>query len=164
MVDTNVRRWLLRRFGGPDEPRRLQALADPLAATDRPSEVGAWTHASMEFGAAVCRARVPRCADCPIRSGCPSRLAPARVPVPVQPTLRGSDRSYRGEIVRRLAAAASHAVGERVLRRAMARDAERIGPPLDEPAWERVMAGLERDGLAHRASGQVRLGAATIRP
>ena len=28
VVDTNVRRWLLRRFGGPDNPRQLQELAD----------------------------------------------------------------------------------------------------------------------------------------
>ncbi|MGH2401581.1 MAG: A/G-specific adenine glycosylase, partial [Candidatus Limnocylindria bacterium] len=43
VVDTNVRRWILRRFGGPDEQRRLQAVSDALAAPGRGSRVPAWT-------------------------------------------------------------------------------------------------------------------------
>ncbi|MDQ3691077.1 MAG: A/G-specific adenine glycosylase, partial [Chloroflexota bacterium] len=43
VVDTNVRRWLLRRFGGPDEPRRLQLLSDSLARPGRSEQVAAWT-------------------------------------------------------------------------------------------------------------------------
>ncbi len=39
VVDTNVRRWLLRRFGPPDEPRRLQELADALAAPGRGPDI-----------------------------------------------------------------------------------------------------------------------------
>ena len=40
---------------------------------------------------------------------------------------------------------------------------------LPEPAFERVVAGLERDGLLHRSGGKLRLGgrpepAATIGP
>ena len=77
VVDTNVRRWLLRRFGGPDEPRRLQGLSDALAAPGQGADVAAWTHASMEFGAAICRSRDPRCDTCPIARGCPSRGAAA---------------------------------------------------------------------------------------
>ncbi|MGH2445564.1 MAG: A/G-specific adenine glycosylase, partial [Candidatus Limnocylindria bacterium] len=77
VVDTNVRRWLLRRLCGPDEPRRLQALADALAAPGVGTDVAAWTHASMEFGAAICRSRTPLCDSCPIANGCPSRGAAA---------------------------------------------------------------------------------------
>ena len=76
VVDTNVRRWLVRRFGAePDDGARLQALADALAAAgrDAPEETAAWTHATMEFGARICTARSARCPECPIARGCPSR-------------------------------------------------------------------------------------------
>ena len=164
VVDTNVRRWLLRRFGGPDNPRQLQELADALAATDRAADVATWTHASMEFGAAVCRGRAPRCSSCPIAEGCPSRHAPVAIRVPSQPPLRGSDRAYRGAIVARLSRTRRHELSASATRRALAADAERLGPALDDEGWERVVAGLERDGLAHRRAGRLRLGAATIRP
>jgi A/G-specific adenine glycosylase len=162
VVDTNVRRWLLRRFGGPDVPRRLQALADELAGPGRNGDVAAWTHATMEFGAAICRSRAPRCDSCPIAHACPSRGLAMTVPVPRQPALLGSDRAFRGAILRLLAGSAGHASPETRLRRALASDAERIGAELDRPSWERVIGGLERDGLAHRSNGVVRLGAATI--
>ncbi len=162
VVDTNVRRWLLRRFGGPDEPRRLQGLSDALAAPGQGADVAAWTHASMEFGAAICRSRDPRCDACPIARGCPSRGTAASVAVARQPRLRGSDRAYRGAVLRLLSAADDHALEDRRLRADLARDARRIGPALDEAGWARIVEALERDGLAHRAGGIVRLGAATI--
>lgn len=152
VVDTNVRRWLVRRFGVADAARPLQALADALATAASDGRQDAWTHATMEFGARVCRARGPLCDACPIAHGCPSRGRAAHVPVPRQAPLRGSDREIRGSIVRRLSRADGHqlAVGELEL------DA-------DEPErWNRVLAGLERDGLVQLADGVVRLGAATI--
>ena len=162
VVDTNVRRWLLRRFGGPDEPRHLQAVADALASPGVGADVAAWTHATMEFGAGVCRPRDPRCAECPIAVGCPSRAAASAVSVPRQASLRGSDRAYRGAILRLLSASHRHALVEGRLRKRLADDARRIGPALEGPRWERVIAALEREGLAHRDGGVVRLGAATI--
>lgn len=162
VVDTNVRRWLLRRFGGPDEPRRLQAMADALAAPGHGEDVAAWTHATMEFGAAVCRSRDPWCKACPIAPGCPSRGAAGTVPVTRQPALRGSDRAYRGAILRLLSEARRHALDEGALRAVMAADAERIGTVLDGEGWERIVAALEVDGLVHRSNGAVRLGLATI--
>ena len=162
VVDTNVRRWLLRRFGGPDEPRRLQSLADALAAPGRGADVAPWTHATMEFGASMCRSRDPRCDACPIAAGCPSRGRPAIIAVPSQPVLRGSDRAYRGAVLRLLSAADDHQIENGRLRARLARDEGRIGPVLDEAGWMRVVEALERDGLAHRSGGIVRLGAATI--
>ena len=162
VVDTNVRRWLLRRFGGPDLPGRLQSLADGLADTGIGPDVAPWTHATMEFGASICRARNPRCEACPIASGCPSRGIATTVPVPRQAPLRGTDRAYRGAVLRLLAATSPNERDERALRADLATDARRIGPALDPSSWERVIAGLERDGLAHRSGGFVRLGAATI--
>jgi A/G-specific adenine glycosylase len=164
VVDTNVRRWLLRRFGGPDGQARLQSMADALARGGRGEGIAAWTHASMELGAAVCRARSPRCQACPIAAGCPSRGAAASVPVPRQPPLRGSDRAYRGALVSHLAAAPGHALAEPAARAGLSRASGGIGPALDDAGWERIVAGLERDGLAHRRSGRLQLGAATIRP
>jgi A/G-specific adenine glycosylase len=162
VVDTNVRRWLLRRLGGPDERKRLQAVADSLAGPGRGPEVAAWTHASMEFGAAVCRSRDARCDACPIADGCPSRHRPGRVQVPRQSALRGTDRAYRGALLKWLSVAPGHRLPEVAARAELAGAAERIGPALDDAGWERVLAALERDGLAHRGDGELRLGAATI--
>ncbi len=164
VVDTNVRRWLLRRFGGPDDPRRLQLISDRLAAHGRGGQVAAWTHATMEFGATICRSRQPRCGACPIAAECPSRGSATVVPLPRQPSLRGSDRAYRGATLRFLSASSGLALRERQLIVELARAERRIGQPLDKAGWARVLSGLERDGLAHRSGGMVRLGAATIGP
>jgi hypothetical protein len=86
------------------------------------------------------------------------------VPVARQPSLRGSDRAYRGAVVRLLSSAHGHAMGVRSLRASLERGAERIGPVLEDVAWKRVLTSLERDGLVHRSGGSVRLGAATIGP
>jgi len=162
VVDTNVRRWLLRRFAVEDRPTTLQALADRLATLGSKADAGAWTHATMEFGAAICRSRAPQCEICPIGAGCPSRGIARTVAVPRQARLRGSDRAYRGAVLRELAAARGHSLGEGVARRLLERDEDRIGARLDDAGWARVVTGLERDGLAHRSRGRLRLGMATI--
>ena len=74
-VDTNVRRVVQRTgFGfGPDA-----------------------AHALMDLGATVCLSRVPRCAACPLATGCPSRgrrFAPLRR----QGRFEGSFRQRRGQ-------------------------------------------------------------------
>jgi A/G-specific adenine glycosylase len=155
VVDTNVRRWLVRRFAVDDTPRALQSLADALAVAGDDGRADAWTHATMEFGARVCRARGPRCGACPIAHGCPSRGRVRRVPVPRQPPLRGSDRAIRGAIVRALSTAEGNALPEEELR-------ERTDGGSETARWIRLLEQLERDGLAHRANGVVRLGTATI--
>ena len=149
VVDTNVRRWLVRRFGlSPDaRPRELQALADALAAAGHAADAAAWTHATMEFGAAICTPRTPRCDACPISTGCPSRGMAAAVPVPRQATFAGSDRAIRGALLRALAASRGHVMSVRA--------GHRMAPG---PAFERVIVGLERDGLLHRSGGMLRLG------
>ena len=164
VVDTNVRRWLLRRFRGRDEAGALQRLADALAAPGCGDDVAAWTHASMELGASVCRSRSPRCGACPVAEGCPSRAAPPPINVPRQAPLRASARAYRGSLLRALSAAPGHRLSARRARTLLERSSERIGPALDDAGWERVVAGLERDGLVHRSRGGVALGAATIAP
>lgn len=160
VVDTNVRRWLVRRFGlAPDsQPRGLQTLADALAQAGDPADAAPWTHATMEFGASICTSRNPRCGDCPIAEGCPSRGIAATVAVPRQTTFAGSDRAHRGALLRALTAAGGHQLGLTAARRI-----------LPAPRFDRIVAGLERDGLVHRSRGSLRLGgraepAATIGP
>lgn len=160
VVDTNVRRWLIRRLSVTDAPGDLQRAADALATTTPDGRAADWTHATMEFGASICRSRAPRCEACPIAGGCPSRGVAARVPVARQAPLRGSDRAYRGAVVRVLSARGD-GLAEPALRRRVASDPA-IGPALDDAGWGRVLGALERDGLVHRAGGAVRLGAATI--
>jgi A/G-specific adenine glycosylase len=156
VVDTNVRRWLIRRLGLPVtvSPRELQSWADALAARPAtPEEAAAWVHASMEFGARVCRSRGPRCEACPVARGCPSRGRATAVPVARQPPFAGSSRAVRGALLRRLASAPDHALPE-----------AEIDGGLPGAELEAVLSGLERDGLVHRAAGDVRLGPAPREP
>jgi A/G-specific adenine glycosylase len=151
-VDTNVRRWLVRRFvPGPDvRSATLQALADGLAAPAiDAAEAADWMHASMEFGARICRSRMPLCAACPIADGCPSRGQDVRVPVPRQAPFPRSARAVRGAILRELARAPDHQLPLAHLSRLLR------GTPAPG-----IVAGLERDGLAHRAGEWLRLGPA----
>jgi A/G-specific adenine glycosylase len=160
VVDTNVRRWLTRRFGlsGTARLRDLQSLADALAGAGDPADAAPWTHATMEFGAGICTSRAPRCATCPIAEGCPSYGTTATVPVPRQAAFAGSDRAHRGALLRALADASDNAVTTGAARRI-----------LPAAAFERVVSGLERDGLLHRSGRRLLLGgrpnpAATITP
>jgi A/G-specific adenine glycosylase len=160
VVDTNVRRWLVRRFGLSPQAglRELQALADALARAGDPADAAPWTHATMEFGAAICTARNPRCGVCPIAEGCPSRGMAATVPVARQAAFAGSDRAHRGALLRVLTEAQTHSVSLTAGRRL-----------LPEDAFDRIVGGLERDGLLHRSKGRLHLGgrpgpAATIGP
>ena len=151
-VDTNVRRWLVRRFGLPaaTPPAHLQPLADALAGADSratPAEAAAWMHASMEFGAVVCMARRPACPTCPVRDGCPSRDSAARVPVPRQPDFASSLRFVRGRLLRELSAATGHAIP-------MARARTLAG----DHALDHLLDRLEREGLVHRTGAWLRLG------
>ncbi len=155
VVDTNVRRWLLRRFSVADRAAPLQQLADDLAAGGRGAEIPAWTHASMEFGAAICTARAPRCGACPISRGCPSRGRAAMVAVPRQAPFPGSDRAYRGAILRRLSAAPGH---RRAIDAVKATAASMSEGALSEEGWQRILASLIRDGLVRRSGSELALG------
>lgn len=73
LLDANLARLLGRCFGlSPhwaqgSRTRLLQALALRLVRGERSLQVS-W--AALDFGALVCRPRRPRCAACPLRSGC----------------------------------------------------------------------------------------------
>ena len=127
-VDTNVRR-VFERFDGvaraPGRARRAGARALP------PGRAAAFNQAMMELGATVCRPRAPRCERVPGRRRVRRRRAAAR---PRAPARAGGSRT---PIAGRAAASsprwspASRAAGR---------------------SCERVLAGLERDGLISRAA------------
>jgi A/G-specific adenine glycosylase len=113
-VDVNVRR-VLERSGGAFSPRSAEAL--------------------MDLGAAVCLARVPRCAECPLAPACPSRGA--RFPAERrQGPFEGSARQRRAAALRAIASAGRLPAGS-----------------LDAVA----LRSLVRDGLVAHDDGWVRL-------
>jgi A/G-specific adenine glycosylase len=123
-VDTNVRRVA----------QRLAATPDALLPVHRHSD---WNQAAMELGARVCTARAPRCEACPAAVWCPSRgsVTPAtRGQGPPRPRFEETDRWARGRIVAALAAG------------------EGLPATIDPERLERVLAGLERDGLVERGA------------
>ena len=67
--------------------------------------------------------------------------------MPRQPAFAGSDRAYRGALLKALTASRAHMLSMRAARR--------IVPA---GALERIVAGLERDGLVHRSHGRLLLG------
>ena len=167
VVDTNVRRWLVRRLGlepgsGAAGGGALQRLADDLANAGHaaPEDGAAWTHASMELGAVICRAQVPACNACPIASGCPARGSAGRVPVPRQGPFRGSRRAYRGGVMRALAAAPEYALRIDATRARTPSVAapEALDGRLEPRLMQEALEGLERDGLAHLDGSLLRLG------
>jgi A/G-specific adenine glycosylase len=128
-IDTNVRRVLERREGART-PSELRARVDALLP---PRRAAKFNQAMMELGATVCRPRAPRCGECPVAAGCGGFAAAPRRggAVPFERT----DRFARGRVVAALVA----------------------GEPVPD-AGERILAGLERDGLIVRsADGRVRL-------
>ncbi len=83
-VDVNVRR-VQERTGHAFGPRAAQAL--------------------MDLGATVCLARVPRCGECPLAQGCPSR-GRRYEPLRKQGPFEGSFRQRRSATLRLVASAA----------------------------------------------------------
>jgi A/G-specific adenine glycosylase len=154
-VDTNVRRWIVRRFAVDQADRRaLQDMANRLATAARsrgPDEAGTWTHATMEFGARICTARAPRCDICPVARGCPSRSDPRRVSVPGQSASTAATRAARGALLRALATAPAHRLSRRKAGQAVTGEASAID-------YREITDGLERDGLLHRSGADLILG------
>ena len=153
VVDTNTRRVLARSLSGLSQPgppgrRDLADMTAVLPDNDRDAAIV--NAATMELGAIVCIARIPRCDICPLAHVCAWRRAgypdtgAARRP---QPRYEGSDRQARGIILKQLRDATAHAV------------------PMAEvaPAWpdahqrDRAIDSLVHDGLAEASGDELRL-------
>ena len=71
VLDTNVARLLRRHFGVAVSARARTNELWSLAAAVVPKGKGYLINqALMDLGAIVCRARAPRCGDCPLRRSC----------------------------------------------------------------------------------------------
>ena len=127
--------------GVPTPPRSRWPGVEELLPDD-PADAVVTSAALMEFGALVCTARAPRCADCPLASDCAWRAAGYP---PEQRTRRaqryaGTDRQVRGRMLALL----------RDRPDAAERDAL-LGASADPEQAVRALAGLLADGLVVRA-------------
>lgn len=152
VVDTNTRRVLARAVDGRSQPgapsvRDLAAMDAVLPA--QAEEAAVMNAATMELGATICLARVPRCGECPIADACAWRLAghpDTGDNRRRQAAWEGSDRQARGAVLRALRATA-HAV-----------PLDRVAPDWpDAVQRERAIASLLADGLVELSEGQLRL-------
>ena len=114
VLDTNVRRVLIRLFAGRERPttspgRKETAWASGFVPEDKHVE---WNAGVMEFGALVCTARNPDCPACPLQDICTwNQLGrPASATKPKTQKWAGTDRQLRGAIMDVLKAA--HAAGD----------------------------------------------------
>jgi A/G-specific adenine glycosylase len=144
VLDTNAARVHARWAGHPLARAEAQALAD--AAVPEGSS-WAWNQAMLDLGATVCRARSPRCDDCPAAAHCTWAAAGRPEPDPAigsygvaggQSRFEGSDRQGRGRLVD---AMRRGPVAAGVLSSAM-------GWPDDPDRAARVAATVVADGLA----------------
>ena len=150
VLDTNVRRVLARIAGGQAAAAAVPNVAETIRAEQfLPRDAGRaarWAVASMEFGALVCTARSPNCANCPVatlcrwrRAGSPSLAGDRR---PGQ-RYAGTDRQCRGAL---LAVLRAHDGAVPMS------DLQACWP--DEAQRDRALASLVADGLAVRLPGR----------
>lgn len=74
-----------------------------VVALGKGKDPWAWNHALMDLGATKCTAKRPDCATCPLQAICLSYpCAGDDVAVPKQKKFIGSDRMYRGRLLKKL--------------------------------------------------------------
>ncbi|WP_293339609.1 A/G-specific adenine glycosylase [Microcoleus sp. CAWBG58] len=77
ILDTNVAR-ILERFFGIDGGKVKSRSPELWEAADRLApkrEVGPWNLGLLDFGAAVCTAKNPRCDECPLQQQCDYKIS-----------------------------------------------------------------------------------------
>jgi A/G-specific adenine glycosylase len=136
-VDTNVRRVAARLGRGTP-----QELLPPGRAAD-------FNQAMMELGATVCRARSPRCDECPVAGWCATKGEAVPMPAPAagagdvrrpRERFEDSNRWVRGRVIAALAAG------------------EALPDDIAPDRLARAISGLERDGLVRRIGSSFALG------
>ncbi len=159
VIDVNVRRVLSRLL---TRRRTLDDLLSPadtarIAALLLPRHAHAWNQGLMDIGAQFCRARAATCDRCPMRRACASASTlqtarPAARPRRAEPSRNGiPDRIWRGRIV--------NALRERP--RTLAQLGAAIDPEFhagDRTWLKRLVASLEKHGLARVKNGKIALG------
>ncbi|MBA2698892.1 MAG: A/G-specific adenine glycosylase [Nocardioidaceae bacterium] len=106
VLDTNVRRVLVRWLGGSQfPPQHVTATERLLTETVLPTDgdvAATWSVALMEVGALLCTATRPTCVPCPVRDLCAWRAAgypPHDGPPRRGQSYAGTDRQCRGRIL-----------------------------------------------------------------
>jgi len=148
VVDANVRR-VLERSLGVSGSENVQAAADAMAPR---GSSASWNQAMIDLGAVVCRARSPRCDECPLRRGC--SWTPARPTTSRTGQLRFADttRYARGRVIGAL----------RERDRLTLADIARL-TELDADRTKTAVASLEAEGLLTRKGRCYALGSAGAR-
>lgn len=103
VLDTNVRRVLIRLFAGRDRPAASPGRAETQWAGQFVPEADhvKWNAGVMEFGALVCTAKNPECGSCPLNDICAWQQAgrPASANRPKTQKWAGTDRQLRGAVM-----------------------------------------------------------------
>lgn len=177
VLDTNIRRVLVRVFWGIERPgsssptRAERVLAEHVLP-ESGEQAAQWNVAVMEFGALLCVQRAPSCSQCPIAQLCQWRAKgfPASARKQRSQAWVGTDRQARGRVLallRSLHSADPDGVamtGARYLTWAQALEAATLPQAASEQA-PRVLAGLVSDGLiVADVSGRISLPGATQMP
>jgi A/G-specific adenine glycosylase len=110
VVDTNVARVLARVSNKVLGKKEVQLIADSIV----PEGLGwEWNQVMMDFGATVCSARAPQCANCIISNKCKWKKHGGADPAPAtagtskpQSRFEGSDRQARGKLMKALVSGA----------------------------------------------------------
>jgi A/G-specific adenine glycosylase len=155
--DTNIRRLLHRLFVGPEVPieQRTQRQMQEITSAVVPEGHGwTWGQTLIEFGALQCTARKPACLTCPLQRHCSAFPEIQSVLAELNRTgfrrkkeesFEGSNRFYRGRLIRALQELPDHEHGINL---------ENLGPYVrddysnDHQSWlSDLVTGLERDGL-----------------
>lgn len=175
-VDTNIFRVLHRVFLGLEypEPRlsnnAMFSFAEQLLP---PGEAYNWNQALMDMGATICTSAAPQCTRCPLQETCrayeemgqqslfPSgtvlrelrKVAEKKTPYKTEP-FTSSNRYFRGRVIAHLRSLPTNEYLPLLT----------LGPLLkaefqadDLPWLEKLIAGLQRDGLVQWAEDGVKL-------
>lgn len=153
--DTNVRRVLARLFRGAAAELSERELENLAAEALPKGNAYDWHQALMDLGATICFNRNPRCDRCPAMDVCaahpgilfqPPAVAERRAKYEAQP-FETTNRYFRGRVVDALRETSPLGLDE--LGRRLGRE---------DPQWlDRLLAGLEQDGLIVRHAAAVSL-------
>jgi A/G-specific adenine glycosylase len=163
IVDTNIKRVIARLFGHLNldgsyalSDKAFFEMADLILPA---GEADPWHQALMDFGALICAARAPKCADCPVKNICQvnnqaqknglanfaeelrTRLQVAKTS-PQKPKTRfeDTDRYFRGRIMDELRLCAQTTTNlQKIL-------SDRYGLT-DTQRFTRIIETLEKEGL-----------------
>lgn len=145
-TDVNVRRVIARTHGVVPTDASIQDLADGLVPRGKVRE---WNQAMIDLGAEVCRARNPRCGECPVRTMCAwsSGVRPITRPRARSPRFEDTTRYARGRVVQALRTTGTLTLAELVSR-----------TELDRARVIDAVATLDSDGLVSATGSRVTLG------